>query len=228
MLIAQHIRVTVDAVVFGYTPKQGMSVLLIKRKIPPHIFKWALPGGFVHNDESFEDGIKRELQEEAGVSINYLEQLYSFGDVQRDPRGRVVSIAYWGLVNPSNFKLAANTDAEDAMWCRIDELPFLAFDHDKIIQMALVRLRNKIRYEPVGFELLDKKFSIAELERLYETLLGRPVDRRNFQKKIHSFNILIPQNEKLKHPQQGRPAQLFSFDEKRYDELKKEGIYFEL
>ncbi|ATL46550.1 NUDIX hydrolase [Chitinophaga caeni] len=228
MLIQQHIRVTVDAVVFGYSAKQGISVLLIKRKIPPHIFKWALPGGFVHNDESFEDGIKRELREEAGITINYLEQLYTFGAPERDPRGRIISIAYYALVDPSNFKLAPDTDAEAAQWCPIDELPFLAFDHKEIIALAQERLRNKIRYEPIGFELLGKKFSMAELESLYTHLLGRSVDRRNFQKKILSFGFLKTLPEKQKHPQQGRPAQLYSFDEKKYHALKKEGIFFEV
>ncbi len=214
--------------VFGYIPREGIVVLLIKRTIEPFMHTWALPGGFVHDNESLENAVTRELLTEAGVNINYLEQLYSFGQPQRDPRGRVVSVAYFGLVNPTNFKLAASSDAEDASWFNIKDLPALAFDHADIIDLAVKRLRNKIRYEPIGFELLDKKFPIADLEKLYETLLDRPIDRRNFQKKIHHLGILIAHNEKQKQVSQGRPAKLFSFDESRYFQLKKEGIAFEI
>ncbi|GEP92974.1 8-oxo-dGTP diphosphatase [Chitinophaga terrae (ex Kim and Jung 2007)] len=228
MFIKQNIQLTVDAVVFGYKPKEGIEVLLIKRTIPPFLHSWALPGGFVLDDESLEEAVTRELETESGVRINYLEQLYTFGDAGRDPRGRIVSVAYFGLVNPTNFKLAASTDAEDADWFNIKELPELAFDHQNIINVAIQRLRNKIRYEPIGFELLDKKFPIADLEKLYETLLDRPIDRRNFQKKINHLGILISHNEKQKQISQGRPAKLFSFDEERYFKLKNEGMVFEI
>ncbi|MBV7528561.1 8-oxo-dGTP diphosphatase [Chitinophaga jiangningensis] len=228
MAIRQQIKLTVDAVVFGYIPKEGIVVLLIKRTIEPFLHSWALPGGFVRDEESLEHAVTRELLTEAGVNINYLEQLYTFGMPNRDPRGRVVSIAYFGLVNPTNFKLAASSDAEDASWFNIKDLPDLAFDHATIINLAVGRLRNKIRYEPIGFELLDKKFPIADLEKLYETLLDRPIDRRNFQKKINHLGILIAHNEKQKQVSQGRPAKLFSFNEEKYFQLKKDGMAFEI
>jgi 8-oxo-dGTP diphosphatase len=224
----QDIRLCVDAVVFGYTAKESISVLLIKRTIEPFIHDWALPGGFVLNGETLEDAVTRELLTEAGVHINYLEQLYTFGRPERDPRGRIISIAFFGLVNPTNFKLAASSDAEDARWFDIKHLPALAFDHGEIVSTAVKRLRNKIRYEPIGFELLDKKFPISDLEKLYETVLDRPIDRRNFQKKMNHFGILMEHNEKLKHPSAGRPAKLYSFNEERYFQLKQEGIMFEI
>jgi 8-oxo-dGTP diphosphatase len=224
----QNIRVSVDAVVFGYTSGEGLSILLIKRKIPPFKGSWALPGGLVLNEESLESAVERELEEEAGVKINYLEQLYTFGFPGRDPRNRVLSIAYFGLVRPSAFRLKADTDAEAAEWFSIKELPTLAFDHKEIVNKAIKRLKAKITYEPIGFELLDKKFPFSELEKLYSTVLDRQVDRRNFKKKIMKFGFLIETNEKQKLPGSGRPGNLFKFDEKRYFTLVKEGINFEV
>jgi 8-oxo-dGTP diphosphatase len=226
--LKQNIRLCVDAVVFGYTAKESISVLLIKRTIPPFMHRWALPGGFVLDGETLEEAVTRELQTEAGVHINYLEQLYTFGRPERDPRGRIVSVAYFGLVNPTNFKLAASSDAEDARWFDIKKLPDLAFDHAEVVETAVKRLRTKIRYEPIGFELLDQKFPISDLEKLYETVLDRPIDRRNFQKKMNHFGILMGHNEKQKHPSAGRPAKLYSFNEEQYFKLKQEGIIFEI
>ena len=182
--LEQQIKVTVDAVVFGYDPEPKISVLLIKRKYPPFEGCWAIPGGFVLNHESLEEAVERELKEETGVFINYMEQLYSFGAVTRDPRERIISVAYYGLIRPDGFQLQADTDAEDARWFDIHQLPELAFDHDRILKAAIQRLRAKITYEPIGFELLDRKFPFSDLEKLYTTLLGREIDRRNFRKKI--------------------------------------------
>lgn len=222
----QKIKLSVDAVVFGY--EEGIiSVLLIKRKYDPFKGKWAIPGGFVLNHESLETAVERELQEETGVKINYLEQLYTFGDVDRDPRGRVVTVAYVGLVRPNAFKIFASTDAEQAQWFTINNLPELSFDHKKILDTAIARLQAKITYEPIGFELLDKKFPFSDLEKLYTTLLGRPIDRRNFRKKILGLNVLDELDEKISKGS-GRPANLFQFNQKRYFQLKKEGIIFEI
>ena len=222
----QAIKLTVDAVVFGYE-KGNISVLLIKRKYEPFKGKWAIPGGFVLNDESLEEAVERELQEETGIKINYLEQLYTFGKPLRDPRGRVVSVAYFGLIRPDAFKIFASTDAEQAQWFNIDELPELSFDHKEIFDTAIKRLQAKITYEPIGFELLDKKFPFSDLEKLYTTLLGRPIDRRNFRKKIVSLNVLDELEEKVSRGS-GRPANLFRFNQKRYFQLKEEGIIFEI
>lgn len=222
----QNIRLSVDAVVFGYEAGT-ISVLLIKRKYEPFKGMWAIPGGFVLQDESLEEAVERELKEETGVEINYLEQLYTFGSPKRDPRSRVVSIAYFGLVHPNAFDIFAATDAEEVQWYTIDKLPQLSFDHQEILQFAITRLRAKITYEPIGFELLDEKFPFSDLEKLYTTLLGRPIDRRNFRKKILSLDILDELDEKISKGS-GRPANLFKFNKKRYHELKKRGIVFEI
>ncbi len=222
----QSIKLSVDAVVFGY--EAGViSILLIKRKFEPFKGKWAIPGGFVLNTESLEEAVERELKEETGVKINYLEQLYTFGKPIRDPRGRVVSIAYFGLVRPNAFKIHASTDAEEVEWFKIDDLPKLSFDHKEILELAISRLQSKITYEPIGFELLEEKFPFSDLEKLYITLIGRPIDRRNFRKKILKLNILDELEDKVSKGS-GRPANLFKFNKKRYFKLKKEGIVFEI
>lgn len=222
----QSIKLSVDAVVFGYE-EGNISVLLIKRKYAPFKGQWAIPGGFVINDESLEDAVERELFEETGIKINYLEQLYTFGKPDRDPRGRVVSVAYFGLVRPNAFKINASTDAQQVQWFNINELPRLSFDHKEILKTAIERLQGKITYEPIGFELLDKKFPFSDLEKLYTTLLGREIDRRNFRKKIIGLNVLDELDEKVSKGS-GRPANLFQFNQKRYFQLKKEGIIFEI
>lgn len=228
MPVQQNIKVAVDAVVFGYTSKEGLSILLIKRDIEPFKNTWALPGGLIKDDESIEEAVERELKEETGVSINYLEQLYSFGKPGRDPRNRVISVTYYGLVKPKEFELKASTDANDAKWFLINELPQLAFDHQMIIDKAMERLKGKIVYEPIGFELLDKKFPFSDLEHLYSTVLDRPIDRRNFKKKIIKFGFLEETDEKQVLEGAGRPGNLFKFNEKKYFQLKKEGINFEI
>lgn len=222
------INLAVDAVVFGYTSEDGLSVLLIQRKIPPFESEWALPGGLVKENESLDDAVMRELKEETGVSINYLEQLYTFGEPKRDPRNRVVSVAYYGLVRPDVFHLLADTDALEAAWFNLDELPKLAFDHQNILDLARVRLKGKITYEPIGFELLDKKFPFSELEKLYQTVLDKPIDRRNFKKKIMNYDFLEETTEKQVLKGAGRPGNLFKFNEKKYLDLKKKGINIDL
>jgi len=222
----QSIKLSVDAVVFGYE-EGNISVLLIKRKYEPFKGEWAIPGGFVLNDESLEEAVERELHEETGIKINYLEQLYTFGKPSRDPRGRVVSVAYFGLVRPNAYKIVASTDAEQVQWFNINELPKLSFDHKEILKAAIERLQGKITYEPIGFELLDKKFPFSDLEKLYTTLLGRDIDRRNFRKKMVGLNVLDELDEKVSKGS-GRPANLFQFNPKRYFQLKEEGIIFEI
>ena len=166
------IKVAVDAIVFGYSKNEGVSVLLIKRKYPPFKDGWAIPGGFILEEESLEEAVKRELLEETGIKVNYLEQLYTFGAPKRDPRQRIISIAYFALVKSSMFQqLKASTDAAEAQWFNINKLPALAFDHKEILQTAIERIRAKIRYQPIGFELLDKNFPFADLEKLYTALL---------------------------------------------------------
>ncbi len=223
----QSIKVAVDAVVFGYDPEEGISVLLISRKFEPFQKSWALPGGLVKGEESLEEAVRRELKEESGVDVNYLEQLYTFGKPGRDPRNRVVSIAYYGLVRPKDFQLSAQTDAEDVAWFNIKKLPKLAFDHKHIVDVAIKRFRGKLAYEPVGFELLDKKFPFSDLEKLYQTLLDKDLDRRNFKKRIMSYGFLEELDENIQRSV-GRPAALFQFNKKKYFELKEKGYNFDL
>ncbi|PVD52754.1 NUDIX hydrolase [Terrimonas sp.] len=223
------IKVAVDAIVFGYSKHDGVSVLLIQRKYEPFKSSWAIPGGFVLQAESLEEAVRRELLEETGIEVNYLEQLYTFGDPGRDPRQRVIAIAYFGLVKASQFQeLKASTDAENAKWFSIKKLPSLAFDHKKILTAAIERLRNKIRYQPIGFELLDKKFPFSDLEKLYTVLLDREINRRNFSKKILSFGFLEETGELAKTEAKGRPSKMFRFNQARYKELLKEGFHFEI
>lgn len=221
------IRVSVDAVVFGYDSKHGLSVLLIRRKYDPFKGRWAVPGGLVNENESLETAVKRELKEETGIQVNYLEQLYTFGDLGRDPRNRVITVAHYGLVKQANFNVYADSDAEEAQWFNVSERPPLAFDHDDILDMAVERLKGKISYEPIGFELLDDKFPFSELHKLYETIYGKTIDRRNFKKKFLQLNILEELDEKVSHGK-GRPGSLFRFNEKKYFTLKEKGMNFEI
>jgi len=225
----QHIKVAVDAVVFGYSKHEGVSVLLIQRKYPPFQNSWAIPGGFVLEHESLETAVRRELQEETGITVNYLEQLYTFGEPGRDPRQRIISIAYFALVKSAQFQqLKASTDAEHAQWFGIKDLPELAFDHQAILNVAIERIRAKIRYQPIGFELLDKVFPFADLEHLYTTLLDRDIDRRNFSRKVLALGILDETNEYAKPEGKGRPSKMYRFNEQRYQQLEKEGMNFEV
>lgn len=227
--MTQNINVAVDAIVFGYSREDGVSILLIKRKYPPYKDSWAIPGGFVLNDEALDIAVARELEEETGIRISYLEQLFTFGEPNRDPRKRVISISYFGLVNSKEFKkVKASTDAAEAAWFNIKKLPSLAFDHKKILDVAVERLRSKIRYQPIGFELLNKKFTFADLEHLYSSLLDRPIDRRNFKRKMMSFNILEELDEKVKGSGAGRPGTLYRFKKSTYNKLLKDGFHFEI
>lgn len=222
MPIRQHIALTVDAVVFGYADKR-LHLLLIQRKAEPFVGRWALPGGFVKDEESLEDAVTRELHEETGARVAYLEQLYTFGTPGRDPRGRTVSVAYFGLVAPQDFTLAAATDAADAKWYDAARLPSLAFDHKAIAQTALKRLRAKLGYEPIGFNLLPKQFPFSELETLYTAVLDHDIDRRNFRRKVLQLGF-VEEAAEAATVGRGRPGKLYSFNKKRYDELRKAGM----
>ena len=204
-----------------------MHILLIKRNIEPFLDSWALPGGLVKNEETLEEAISRELHEETGVNTTFIEQLYTFGELNRDPRNRVISVAYLGLVNPKSYDLKASTDASDAQWFSISNLPNLAFDHLMIVTKALERLRTKIQYQPIGFNLLKTEFAFSDLESLYQSILGRDIDRRNFRKKIMSYNLLI-ETKNLRKEGSGRPAKLFQFNQEKYQSLEQQGFYFEI
>ncbi len=217
---------TTDCIIFGFDGVE-INILLIERGIEPFKGKWAFPGGFVRMDESTDDGAKRELFEETGIQDVYIEQLYTFSDVNRDPRGRVVSVAYFALVRTLDYKLLAGDDASNAKWFRLHEVPSLAFDHDRVLRVAHNRLKGKIKYQPIGFELLDEKFTMPQLQLLYESILEIRFDRRNFSNKILRTGLLIPLDEK-KSGVPHRAPRLFKFDKKKYDELQKSGFNFEI
>lgn len=215
-------QVTVDVVIF--TIQQSvLKVLLVKRRIDPFIGQFAIPGGFVLEDEDLEQAAARELKEETGVSDVYLEQLYSFGKPDRDPRGRVVTVAYFALIS-ADRKLKAGSDAAEAAWFPMDDLPPLAFDHATILNYALERLRNKLEYTTVGFQLLPEKFTLTELQEVYAAILGKELDKRNFRRKMSALRILKPLPEYRRGGQ--RPAQLYRFVASRFEKLKDRGILF--
>jgi 8-oxo-dGTP diphosphatase len=218
--------VTVDCVVFGLD-EEDLKVLLIQRSLEPFKGRWALPGGFVRMEESLEDAARRELAEEAGVRPGLLEQLYTFGEPGRDPRGRVITVAYFALVKLTDHKVQAATDASEAAWFSVWDMPKLAFDHAEVVATALQRLKGKVRYQPIGFELLPPKFTLTQLQRLYETILEKELDKRNFRKKILSMDLLEELDE-VEQDVSHRAARLYRFDHKKYKQLEKAGFNFEL
>ncbi|MGE8426591.1 MAG: NUDIX hydrolase [Sphingobacterium sp.] len=218
--------VTVDCVIFGFDKNQ-LKVLLTKRAIEPFLGKWAFPGGFIQEEETAEDCALRKLHEEAGLQDIFLEQLYTFSNLARDPRGRVISIAYYALVRPESYSLEAGLDIEAVRWFNMDENLDLAFDHQEILNLALARLRGKIRYQPIGFELLPEQFTLPDLHNLYETVLQRSIDRGNFRKKILSMDLLIDHSDQQKD-RRARAAKIYSFDRVKYKELTESGFYFEV
>jgi 8-oxo-dGTP diphosphatase len=217
---------TVDCVVFGLDAGE-LQILLIQRDLEPFAGRWALPGGFVHVDESLDDAARRELAEETGVTNAFLEQLYSFGGLDRDPRERVVTVAYYALVNLADHHLQADSDARSAGWFALDDLPDLAFDHRAIVDVAYQRLRGKVRYQPIGFELLPTKFTLRQLQQLYETVLDRELDKRNFRKKLLAMELLVELDE-VEQDVAHRAARLYKFDSRKYHRLTKSGFNFEV
>lgn len=217
---------TVDCVVFGLDD-EDIKILLIQRGLPPFGGQWALPGGFVHLDETLDEAAQRELGEETGIENIFLEQFYTFGGLDRDPRERVVSVAYYGLVNLWDHHIQSTTDARDAAWFPFRQIPKLPFDHDHIVAMAGDRLQGKVRREPIGFELLPKKFTLTQLQKLYEKILGQPLDKRNFRKKILKMQLLIELDETQNNVSH-RAARLYQFDPQKYETLKQQGFNFEI
>lgn len=218
--------VTVDCVVFGFD-EGDLKVLLVQRELEPFRGKWALPGGFVREDESLEAAARRELLEETGIEKLYLEQLFTFGEVDRDPRGRVITVAYYALVKLADHRVRAATDASSAAWFSVSDVPKLAFDHEEILETALTRLKGKVRYQPIGFELLPTKFALSELQHLYEVILEKDLDKRNFRKKILGTELLVELDE-IQQDVAHRAARLYKFDDRKYRQLVKQGFNFEL
>lgn len=221
---------TTDAVVFALDAENGtLKVLLIKRgrEGEPYCGCWALPGGFLNMDEDLDTCVRRELEEETGIKLSYLEQLYTFGRPDRDPRGRVITTAYMALVRPNEMTVKAADDAVDFAWAAVHSLPPMAFDHAEIIQKALDRLRSKILWQPIGMELLPNEFTLTDLQQVYEIVLGRSLDKRNFRRKTLKMGVLIPVCGKT-FKEHGRPAQVYRFDRDAYKELQEKGVAFEV
>jgi len=218
---------TVDIVVFGLRDAT-LEVLLVRRRDDPYKGQWALPGGFVNMDETLEQAAQRELREETSAEVSHLEQLYTFGDPGRDPRGRVISVVYMALVRSPEIATKAGDDAVETRWFPVENIQIgtLAFDHDKILDLALTRLRSKARWQPLGVGLLPEEgFTLSELQTVYESILGRPLDKRNFRRKVLSFGLLYLTRQ-TRHPKEGgHQARVYKFDQGR---LTREGIDFEV
>ena len=218
-----HPAVTTDCVIFGFDGSE-LQVLLIERGIEPFKGKWAFPGGFLNMDETAGEGALRELKEETGLENAYIEQFNTYSDPGRDPRERVITIAHYALVRIQEVK--GGDDAAKAQWFPIDEVPQLAFDHDKILRDAMRKLRERIHFEPIGFELLPEKFTMRDLQILYESILGVKFDRRNFAKKMMHYELLNQLDETVR-PTAKRYALLYSFNKENYELFKKKGFQLE-
>jgi 8-oxo-dGTP diphosphatase len=219
-----HPAVTVDCAIFGLAEGK-LKLLLIQRDLEPFAGSWALPGGFIRMDEDLEAAARRELEEETGVRKVFIEQLGAFGKPGRDPRERVITVAWWAIVNLYEHPVKADTDARNAAWFPVDELPPLAFDHRDILAAALASLRGKVRLEPLAFEFLPRKFTLTQLQRFYETVLGEPLDKRNFRKKALSYGIL-GELEEYETGVAHRAARLYRFDKPSWNRLRKAGASF--
>lgn len=217
--------VTVDVVIFSLSvADQDLRVLLIQRANAPFAGQWALPGGFVGIDESLEEAAIRELEEETGVTDVYIEQLFTFGEPERDPRTRVITVAYSALVPYTEVHHRAGSDAADTAWFSVFDLPDLAFDHDEIIAYAQQRLRYKLEYTTVGFELLPDEFTLSQLQQAYEIILQEPLDKRNFRRKILSADIIEETGRKRKEGE-GRPAKLYRYIQGATTEVKTRRLF---
>lgn len=214
--------VTTDVIIFTLLD-DNLQVLLVRRRFPPFEGLWSIPGGFVHTDESLEAAALRELREETGVHDVYLEQLYTFGDPWRDPRGRVITVAYFALIPAPAVHPRAADDAAEARWCSVYSLPPLAFDHRRILDYALTRLRYKLEYTAVGFELLPRSFTLTELQNAYQIILGEKLDKRNFRRKILRADVI--EETGAVRGGEGRPAKLYRFRKDAVAEVKTRRLF---
>lgn len=229
MSAASHknqVLLTVDCAIFRVADNR-LQLLLIKREKAPYAGKWSLPGGIIRADETAEQCAERILEEKTGIKGMFLEQLYTFSALKRDPRGRVVSVSYFALVRPDQFAVIAGRDTSEIAWKNIGQLPALGFDHNEIADVALTRLQAKVRYQPIGFESLAQTFTLTQLQNLYETILGYAIDKRNFRKKILGMGLLDATGKKEVNVKR-RAAGLYRFNKQKYQSLTRKGFSFEL
>ena len=219
-----HPAVTTDCVIFGYDLREGLSILLVQRGIDPFKGRWAFPGGFLRMDEDADTGARRELMEETGFEAESITQFGAFTAVDRDPRERVITIAYLALVRKGDVQ--GGDDAADARWFPVTAVPPLAFDHDRILRIALERLKEQIHFRPVGFELLPEVFTMSQLQALYEAILGVRFDRRNYASKMLKLGLLQPTGQRPADAARRIP-QLYRFNLQKYDDLKQGGFRLE-
>ena len=217
--------VAVDCIIFGFD-QEKLKILLIKRRMEPYKDNWSLMGGFVTQDESLDDAAKRITYSLTGLNQVYLEQLYTFGDINRDPGGRIISVSYYALIkiNESDSEIAQEHGAK---WFSITDCPALIFDHNKMVETALNRLRRRCRTQPIGFELLPEKFTIPQLQSLYEAIFMHPLDKRNFRKKILDMNLLDKLDEKDRKGSK-KGAFYYMFNPEKYRNFTQMGFSFEV
>jgi ADP-ribose pyrophosphatase YjhB (NUDIX family) len=217
---------SIDCLIFGFK-KGELDILLVQHGEGISKGKWALPGGWIQYDESVDESAYRLLKDLTGLGKIYLEQLKVFGEVERYPQKRVITIAFFAMVKPDDYELHPGFTASDAKWFKISEVPRLPYDHDMILRYGLKHLQHKVKHEPVGFNLLPKKFTLHQLQEVYEAVLGHKLDKPNFRRKLFNMNLLVPCKEKQKDVSH-RAANLYRFDKKIYDKLKEKGFVFEV
>lgn len=219
-------NLSIDCVIFGFDNEE-LKILCIKRNTEPDFGMMALPGGFVYLHEDLDKAPAHRLKDLTGLSDVYMNEVGTFGKTNRFPLRRVITIAYYALVKISDYTIQPGKDAQEAVWIPVKNIPKLVFDHNEIFNAALVKLRERVRMEPIGFNLLNERFTITELQTLYEQILDTNFDKRNFRKKLAKMNLLIDTNEKQKNVSH-RAAKLFRFDTKVYEKLIKKGFVFDL
>lgn len=217
---------SVDCVIFGFHA-DSLKVLVIERGAEPHKGKKALPGDLVYPTEDMDEAASRVLKDLTGLKDVYMTQSHSYGQVDRHPIGRVITVGYYSLISVDRYQPLASSWADNVNWVDVNELPELAFDHLKIIEDSLAMLRERVRLQPIGFELLPKEFTLGQMQKLYEALLNTEFDKANFRKRILSMKLLKDTN-KMQKAVSHRPARLFSFDKQAYKSLIERGFSFEL
>ncbi len=221
-----HFGLSVDCVVFGFDGND-IKVLLIERGVAPYKHRWAIPGDLVYPNENLDNAAQRVLESLTGIREVFMQQIKSFGRVDRHPLGRVVTVAYIALIRIENYDTQPSSWADQTKWHKLDQIEALAFDHDEILEKAIEKLKVRVRREPLGFELLPNKFTLNDLQKLYEAVLNEKFDKGNFRKKILSMKLLKDLDE-MQTNVSHRPARLYAFDPERYFELKQKGFSFEL